>query len=206
MSVPTDRTAPAPEPGRSQRHLSRGLVAAVTALVVLAALGGGPVGVSVASRDQSNTMMGNPQAGRSWHGGEEGFLSDMVAHHAEAIAAGGELRRSDRGEMRALGRSIVTSQTAQVDQMTTWSSDWYGEAPPESDYRPMMRDLAQLDGDRLDEVFLVDMTRHHMTAVMMARQLLRATRCSTRSSAPLARAMISQQADEIAQMHLWLNS
>ncbi|ROR90232.1 DUF305 domain-containing protein [Nocardioides aurantiacus] len=200
----------------SRRHLSRGLLAAVTALVVLAALGGAAVGAGLASRGPSDPVTGSgsgmgPGAGTgSGTGpgmgadvGEERFLADMVAHHEEAITAARELRRSERSEMRAFGRRIVADQTAQVDRMRTWSSQWYGGAPATSTYDPMMRDLTRLDGDRLDETFLVDMTQHHMTAVMMARRLLGSDRLEHAELGSLARTIVRDQSAEIVQMHRW---
>ena len=45
---------------------------------------------------------------------EYDYLSQMVPHHEDAITAARQLRRSNRPEMRQLGQSIVTTQTAEV--------------------------------------------------------------------------------------------
>ena len=74
--------------------------------------------------------------------------------------------------MRAFGQSIVASQTAQIKQMKTWLAEWYPGRSTDVDYQPMMRDLRELSGDRLDRVFLEDMIPHHMMAVMMSQQLM----------------------------------
>ena len=84
-----------------------------------------------------------------------------------------ELERSDRAEMRAFGESIVESQTAQIDQMEEWLEEWYADRSGQVDYSPMMRDLSDLSGDELDEVFLEDMVGHHMAAVMMSQHCSR---------------------------------
>lgn len=122
------------------------------------------------SRDQ-------PPGPRHWmHGAavttEFGYLTEMVAHHEEAVRAATELERSDRAQMHAFGASIVASQTAQIEQMQTWLADWYPGRSTDVDYQPMMRDLTGLSGDRLDRAFLQDMIPHHMMAVMMSQQLL----------------------------------
>lgn len=194
------------EPTSPRRHLSRGLLAAVVALVVLAALGGAAVGAGLASQDPSSPVTGDRSGmgmGMGADVGEERFLVDMVAHHEEAIAAARELRRSDRPEMRAFGRRVVADQSAQVARMRAWSSQWFDEAPSASTYDPMMRDLTRLDGDRLDEAFLADMTQHHMTAVMMARRLLAGDRLEHAELGSLARTIVRDQTAEIAQMHRW---
>ena len=118
-----------------------------------------------------------PAGPRQWmHGAavttEYGYLTEMIAHHEEAVAAATELRRSNRPQMRAFGQSIVASQTAQIKQMKTWLAEWYPGRSTDVSYEPMMRDLRELSGDRLDRVFLEDMIPHHMMAVMMSQQLL----------------------------------
>jgi uncharacterized protein (DUF305 family) len=118
-----------------------------------------------------------PRWGGDWMHGpaaatEPGYLAEMVAHHEEAVAAATELRRSERREMRAFGRSIVATQTAQIVRMKAWLAEWYPGRSTDVDYRPMMRDVTRLSGDRLDRVFLQDMIAHHMMAVMMSQRLL----------------------------------
>ena len=56
--------------------------------------------------------------------------------------------------------------------MERWLADWYPGRSTDVKYRPMMRDLTGVSGERLDRVFLQDMIRHHMAAVMMSQQLL----------------------------------
>ena len=49
---------------------------------------------------------------------ERGYLSEMIPHHEEAIAAAEQLlARSDRAEMKAFATSIVETQSAQIEQM-----------------------------------------------------------------------------------------
>jgi len=135
---------------------------------------------------------------------ESEYLVDMVAHHQEAIVAAGELARSDRAEMRALGASIVATQTAQVRQMREWLREWYPDHDAAS-YRPMMRDLSGLSGDDLDRAFLQDMIGHHMVAVMMSQHLLRHG-VEHAQVAALARDVRDGQRAEIVMMRSWLAS
>ena len=124
---------------------------AIVAAVVVVLLGAGITGMALADSDD--------RPGRGWHpmstsGGmagsmmgsarttdEAGYLSEMVAHHREAIVAAGELSRSDRPAMRAFGRRIVADQSAQVELMEGWLAEWYADEP-EAAYEPMMRDLS----------------------------------------------------------------
>jgi uncharacterized protein (DUF305 family) len=134
---------------------------------------------------------------------ESEYLAEMVAHHREAVAAARELARSDRPQMRAFGESIVETQSAQIRQMTAWLAGWYPEQATTVDYRPMMRDLSDLSGDRLDRAFLQDMIGHHMVAVMMSQHLLlRGT--DHEEVADLARSIRDDQHAEIIQMQRWI--
>lgn len=135
---------------------------------------------------------------------EHAFLVEMIAHHEEAIDAAGELSRSDRAEMRELGRSIVEGQTAEVEQMQAWLDEWYPDRDHSTDYEPMMRDLEGLSGDELDRVFLEDMIGHHMAAVMMSQQLVVRDLAEHEEVETLARSIADSQHDEMFTMRRWL--
>jgi uncharacterized protein (DUF305 family) len=141
--------------------------------------------------------------GGSRSGNEPDYLVEMVAHHEEAVTAARELERSDRPEMRRLGASIVKGQSEEIARMERWLDDWYADRPAPPRYRPMMRDLSDLSGDRLDQAFLQDMIGHHMVAVMMSQHLLwRGT--DHEEVTDLARSIRDDQRAEIIQMQRWL--
>lgn len=135
---------------------------------------------------------------------EDVYLAEMVAHHEEAVAAAQQLRRSPRAEMREFGDAIVASQSAQIDQMRQWLADWYSDRTERVAYRPMMRDLTGLSGDRLDRAFLQDMIWHHMAAVMMSQQLLVRGGAEHDEVEALADDIRDEQHTEIFQMQQWL--
>ena len=166
---------------------------------------------------QSGPMQGGMVHGGMMYGGamhaggmhvvvrsEHAFLVEMIAHHEEAIDAAGELSRSDRAEMRELGRSIVEGQTAEVEQMRAWLDEWYPGESTSTDYEPMMRDLEDLSGDELDQVFLEDMIGHHMAAVMMSQQLVVRGLAEHEDVEELARSISTSQHAEILTMRGWL--
>ena len=196
----------------------------VVLVLVVAATAATAVGVVIANRDDNTaTQMGvgmmspgssstpdwwddswGPMMGSAAVASEPDYLAEMVAHHQEAVAAAGELARSDRSRMRAFGRSIVETQTAQIEKMTAWLANWYPEQLPAADYRPMMRDLSDLSGDRLDRTFLQDMIGHHMAAVMMSQHLLRRG-ADHEEVGRLAVTIRDDQHAEIIQMQRWLS-
>ncbi|MEJ7752766.1 MAG: DUF305 domain-containing protein [Candidatus Limnocylindrales bacterium] len=56
------------------------------------------------------------------------FLDAMIAHHESAIEAGQiALDQSANPEIRSLAEEIISSQQAEIDQMTAWRSEWYPE-------------------------------------------------------------------------------
>ena len=154
--------------------------------------------------DSWNSMMTGPMMmGSVAAASEAEYLAEMVAHHREAVAAARELARSARPQLRGFGESIVRAQSAQIEQMTAWLADWYPEHTTTVDYRPMMRDLSDLSGGRLDRAFLQDMVGHHMAAVMMSQHLLwRGT--DHEEVAELARTIRDDQHAEIIRMQRWL--
>ena len=182
------------------------LMAALLSALVLVAV---TVSVTVVVRgnDQEpaagggGDMMGRWMA-QSVPDSESDYLTEMVAHHEEAVTAATELARSDRAQMRKLGASIVKSQTAQIEQMNGWLSRWYPDAGPTL-YQPMMRDLSKLDGDQLDRAFLDDIIGHHMMAVMMSQHFLVSGLANHSEVTTLAKEVRDEQHAEIATMMGW---
>jgi uncharacterized protein (DUF305 family) len=158
----------------------------------------------------SGMGMGMGMGMGSMHGmhvtSEAGYLVHMIPHHEEAIEAAAHLARSDRPEMRAFGETIIRTQSAEVDQMDAWLTQWHPSVDRSVDYHPMMRDLSGLSGDALDQAFLQDMIPHHMMAVMMSQQLLNRSLVEHGDVTPFAAEIRDTQMAEIHQMRAWLGS
>ncbi|MDP2775871.1 MAG: DUF305 domain-containing protein [Nocardioides sp.] len=176
------------------------LVATAVAVALVVAL---TAAAFTLPRDGDRHPMGGGRMTGSATTSEAAYLVEMVAHHEEAVTAAQELSRSDRPEMRVLGRSIVESQTTQIELMTGWLERWHPGAGP-ADYEPMMRDLTALDGDELDRTFLEDMVGHHMMAVMTSQHLLMAGGDVHAEVADLAGVIRDEQRREIVIMTGWL--
>lgn len=133
------------------------------------------------------------------------YLTGMIPHHEEAIAAARILQSNTRRvEMRAFAASIIETQGAEVEQMKAWLAAWYPGRAASVSYRPMMRDLAGLAGDPLDRAFLEDMIPHHMMAVMMSQQLLARQLTLHAPIGPFAERIRDTQRAEIQMMSGWL--
>lgn len=187
------------------------MVAMVAATVVVL-LGLGTIGMAWIHTDDdpgwgrhsmsSSRWMGSPHGPHhaSAVTSEAGYLLEMVEHHREAVLAATELSRSDRRAMRAFGRDVVETQSAQIELMEGWLAEWYPDERAEATYEPMMRDLNALSGDALDRAFLEDMIGHHMAAVMMSQQLLVRGLDEHAEVADLAGLIRDEQMDEIMWM------
>ena len=55
------------------------------------------------------------------------FMSLMIRHHEGAVAMAQEaVGQAVHSEVRDLATQIIASQSAEIDQMNRWLSDWYG--------------------------------------------------------------------------------
>lgn len=138
---------------------------------------------------------------------EFAYLTQMIPHHEEAVATAQELlARTDRPEMRDFARSIIASQSAQIEEMRADLARWYGGRDTTVEYTPMMRDLSGLDGAALDQAFLEDMVPHHGMAVMMSQQLLSRGLAEHPEVTALATTIRNDQRAEIMMMTDWLRT
>ena len=172
-------------------------------------LGPGAMGAGPMHDKAMGPMSGMPMSGM--HGShvdsEFSYLTRMIPHHAEAVAAARELlARSDRPEMKDFARSIIETQSAQIDEMKADLARWYPGRDTSADYTPMMRDLSQLAGDELDQAFLEDMIPHHRMAVMMSQQLLAGGLAEHPEVTDLATTIRDDQRAEITMMMDWLRT
>ncbi len=56
------------------------------------------------------------------------FIEAMTAHHEQAIEAGQiALEESDNPDIRTLAEAIISSQQAEIEQMSEWRNDWNPE-------------------------------------------------------------------------------
>ncbi len=105
---------------------------------------------------------------------EKDFLLAMIPHHQEAVDTAKQVLAfgATTPEMKALAEGIVAAQEQEIADMKMWYQDWYTTPyVGNGSYKPMMRDLGNLTGSKLDQAFLSDMIMHHMGAIMMANSV-----------------------------------
>ena len=146
---------------------------------------------------------------------DEAYIADMIAHHEGAVnmgeMAGGA---AERQEIKDLSQAIVKTQSQEIAKMRTWQQDWGyeitmgghgshgGQANAMSgEMMDMGAELMNLTGAEFDKKFIELMIVHHEQAVEMSRYA--DTNASHQEIKDLARAVITAQEAEIAQMKQW---
>jgi uncharacterized protein (DUF305 family) len=75
--------------------------------------------------------MGDPAALDGARPFDRAFIEQMIPHHQMAVMmATMALPSVEQPELRGLLQSIITSQSAEIAQMSQWHRDWYGASPP----------------------------------------------------------------------------
>lgn len=75
-----------------------------------------------------NTDMGALETAKPF---DRAFIDAMIAHHQGAIRmARTELAEGDDAETKALADTIIAAQSAEIEQMNEWRTQWYGAPSP----------------------------------------------------------------------------
>jgi uncharacterized protein (DUF305 family) len=146
------------------------------------------------------------------------FAQGMIPHHGQAVQmADMALRISTNPDVTALAQQIKAAQSPEIEQMTTWLTDW-DQAVPDPDVvmddnmdraggmmmsgmmsKADMRRLGKAAGTGFDRMFLEMMILHHEGAIEMAEQELADGRYQPTKD--LAQAVITGQQAEIEEMN-----
>jgi uncharacterized protein (DUF305 family) len=112
------------------------------------------------------------------------FMQDMIMHHAQAVEMVELLQtRTERDNMRTLGKRISMSQTDEIALMRTWlARRGQSDVAEHAGHMHMtmagmltpqqMAALAAAQGPEFDRLFLSGMIQHHQGAVRMVKDLL----------------------------------
>jgi hypothetical protein len=145
-----------------------------------------------------------PQMGTAQY--EERFLTGMIDHHAMAVMTSELcLQKAEHSELLSLCASIQQTQAAEIEEMQSWLTDWYGVS-----YDPQMRPrmerqiemLGELSGEQFDIEFMTMMIDHHRDAVERGETCLE--RAFHDSLEGLCADIIDTQSEEIDLMTVWL--
>ena len=140
------------------------------------------------------------------------FIDQMTMHHQGALmSTQAMIADSNRPELRDLAAAIDTSQTAQIEQMQTWRTQWYGDLPSTTggmDAAQMeqmmtseaMSGVPDMMGAAGADMYLQMMIVHHQIGVDMSEEAL------ARSGRPEIRQLAQDIADEQSAQILLMRS
>ncbi len=138
------------------------------------------------------------------------FMQNMIAHHQSALDMATLVStHTKRPELNTLAQNIISTQTQEIGQMTTWLAQWYTEkplvnamnAPGMSDMMGGIDQMKNAKDAAFDKLFLAQMTMHHQQAVNMSQ--LVPQKSHHPELVTLSKNIIQAQTGEIQQMHTW---
>jgi uncharacterized protein (DUF305 family) len=132
------------------------------------------------------------------------FIDGMIVHHQGALTMAEQaLKESQMPQIKQLAQSMIATQHAEVEQMTSWRKQWYPELPTSSGTGHDMGDM-EISRDTsipFDQRFIVSMISHHQAAVEMAKEAQ--TKAEHAELKRLAGEIIQAQEAEIKQLQAW---
>jgi uncharacterized protein (DUF305 family) len=173
------------------------------------------IGISAFAQHDMNTMQGDMSSndmlsGLEGQNLEISFLSMMIEHHKGAIdMANWILERTQNPDIKTAAEAIIAAQNPEIEQMTAWLQDWYGQGVDERSTNMMQGEMDTMMGSteasaNPDVAFLQEMSLHHNSAIDMAQvALLKGTHTELRE---LAKNIIVTQSQELAQYQNWLDT
>lgn len=145
---------------------------------------------------------------------DQAFLANMIDHHQGAVdMAKLALTNAKHTELKDLAERIISSQTAEIKDMTEWQKSFgyaasSGEMMMDHSSMGMQNDMANmndqlksLSGDVFDKKFLELMIEHHQSAIDMSDPGSKNAKHTEVKS--LTEAIVKAQSQEIGQMKQW---
>jgi uncharacterized protein (DUF305 family) len=197
--------------------LVRGILAALTALLVLSGCGRDEPSESVGQTHTAST-------GEQYNDADVAFATQMIQHHAQALSMVDlTVGRTLDPEVAELADGVRTAQGPEIEQMTDWLRDWdkpipetvrdhsnaHGDGHADSDGPGMMSadEMERLDdarGEDFEQLWLEMMIEHHEGAIDMARD--HRTEGLFPEAVALAEQVVAAQEDEVETMKELLGS
>jgi uncharacterized protein (DUF305 family) len=136
------------------------------------------------------------------------FLQNMIRHHSGAIEMSKPVvERAVHPELRRFAQGVISRQSDEIMQFSTWLRDWYNTSAPTTPMpadQSMIDRLRNLSGRDLEVQYMQMMIRHHQEAIQMSRMAQqRATHPELKTAASR---IITTQSAEIRQLSSWLST
>ena len=82
-------------------------------------------GMGMMGGGMMNMMSGDLEALKNAPDFDKAFIQQMIPHHKMAVMMAGMVVDSDRPEMRNLAKSILQTQSDEIERMRQWYQTWY---------------------------------------------------------------------------------
>lgn len=193
----------------SMRMSSRSRPVLLGALVLALAVFMGACG----NDDAADPGAGSGEGTATFNEADVTFLQDMVVHHEEAIEMAEMVEgRTERPELIELAGNIISSQTAEIEEINGLLEEAGEDAGDDMGGMDMGGDmgmsqedmdaLMEMEGEEFDKMFSEMMIEHHTAAIEMANEVL--DKGENTAVATLAQGIIDEQQKEIDDMKSWL--
>lgn len=135
------------------------------------------------------------------------YINSIIPHHQGAIMMAQAIQNdAPHKEVRDAAAKIISDQQKEIDELTKWLKDWYGQdvkPDPRMQMSPeMMTMLMQADPTMREKLFLAMMREHHESALMMGPMVLQ--KATHQELKDQAQNMIASQQQEQAMFGGWL--
>jgi uncharacterized protein (DUF305 family) len=137
------------------------------------------------------------------------FLQEMIQHHRGGIDMAKLVSsHSQRPELRQFADKMIPMQQQEIEKMTGWLKEWHNASPKEpanaKSEEKMKTDMSTLQKQRdiaFDKSFIDMMSRHHDSAVEMAKQAQ--NKSTHQELKEFAAQLAKHQQAEIEQLKGW---
>ena len=178
-------------------------------LLLVAALAVGLLAAACGEDDTDPGGASGSSESAPGNGVDRAFASEMIPHHRSAVEMAQVAKeRSDRKEIQRLADAIISTQNAEIEQLTAVDQTLKDAAIESGDlgvaeHEMGMDDDASMlaDAKPFDREFIDMMIAHHQGAIRMARA--EQERGENRELKKLAVAIEDAQAKEIDEMNTW---
>jgi uncharacterized protein (DUF305 family) len=165
--------------------------------------------LAAACGEDDTSTGGNPSGNTLGNETDRAFASAMIPHHESAVDMAEIAReKSSRPEIKQLAVAIVTTQNAEIEQLTALDQDLTDAGVEAGDLGVTEHEMGMDDDPSMledakpfDREFIDMMIAHHQGAIRMARaELDDGEKPELRE---LAEAIADAQAKEIDEMNTW---
>lgn len=135
------------------------------------------------------------------------YINMIIPHHQDAIEmAEMVVDSAPHQEVRDAAAQIIEDQQREINQLTTWLQEWYGQdvAPDERMMMDhgMMEHMMDADAAMQEKMFLAMMREHHQSAIEIGELVLQ--KATHQELKEQAQQMIDSQREEQEQFGTWL--